>query len=354
MIFLTGFYSIKKKLLFVFTLNIVLAMFVITLLAFLSSKENIISNSKTANEAYLLTTATQVNGYVDNYIDVLLAIKKRIESMPLYQTKDFNSLEQYFAKDLQIIKESSNTLAVYLGFPDGTMLVSDADSDKQNKNFRKRGGGISSYDNPEYDSTSRAWYKGAIANNGIFVSDVYEDSVTRLPSFTYSVPIIKEGRLVAVLGIDLLLTPLQQNFEKLPGKVFVFDTTSSIPFASSDKSIILKQYPSISKIMQHYKDVGDYKTFEYLRADQTKKFGICTRINNSKAKINYIACAVQEQESLEKAINQSAYTQIFISIVISIISCFIAYMILVRMFSPIQKIQTGLNSFFDFINHKTK
>lgn len=209
--------------------------------------------------------------------------------MPKSKSKNFDSLEEFFATDLKIFKDGSNTLAVYLGFPDGTMSVSDAESDKQNKNFRKRGGGIKYYDDPEYDATSRDWYKGAIANDGIFVSDVYEDSVTKLPSFTYSVPIKKDGELIAVLGFDLLLTSLQKTFDKLPGNVFVFDTASFIPFVSNDKNLIMKKYLSIGSIMQHYGMFGDYKTFEYNDLDGSKKFRICTQIDNFKAKINIIS-----------------------------------------------------------------
>ncbi|EAK3364645.1 methyl-accepting chemotaxis protein [Campylobacter lari] len=324
-------------------------------MAFYSSRENLILNSKKSNEDYLLVTTTQVEGYVENYVDILLAVKKHIDTMPRYQVQNFDTLSEYFAKNLKIFKDGSNTLAMYLGFPDGTMLVSDAESDKQGIDYRKRGGGITHYDDPNYDATTRDWYKGALKNDGIYISDVYEDSVTKLPSFTYSVPIKKDDKLIAVLGVDLLLTSLQKTFDKLPGSVFVFDLASSIPFASNNTTLIMKKHPSIEEIKKHHKIVGDYKNFEYIDADSNeKRFGICTNIKNPKAHINYIACAIQEQDDLDKLVIKDLFEQILASLIILVLSCFFIYFISAKLLSPLQKIQTGLNSFFDFINHKTK
>ncbi|EPJ2063406.1 methyl-accepting chemotaxis protein, partial [Campylobacter coli] len=49
-----------------------------------------------------------------------------------------------------------------------------------------------------------------------------------------------------------------------------------------------------------------------------------------------------------------AYIQIAIVIITSIISVLLLYFIVSRYLSPLASIQVGLNSFFDFINHKTK
>ncbi|WP_390887358.1 methyl-accepting chemotaxis protein, partial [Campylobacter lari] len=60
------------------------------------------------------------------------------------------------------------------------------------------------------------------------------------------------------------------------------------------------------------------------------------------------------QDDLDRLVIEDVFDQIITSIVILILSCFIVYFISSRLLSPLQVIQTGLNSFFDFINHKTK
>ncbi|QOR01168.1 methyl-accepting chemotaxis protein [Campylobacter sp. 2014D-0216] len=355
MFFSKKYMSIENKFSFIVGIIVALALFIVTAVAFISSRENLISNSKKSNEDYLSIAEIQVEGYIENYIDVLLSVKNHIDTLPKYQVQSFESLSEYFAKDMKIFKDASGVLAIYIGFPNGTMLVSDTESDKKKISFRKRGGGISEFDDPTYDSTARDWYKGAMSNDGIFVSNVYEDSVTKLPSFTYSVPIKRDGKLIGVLGIDLLLTSLQKTFEKLPGNVFVFDTINSIPFASNNTSLILKQYPSIEEIKQKHKQFGDYNTFEYFGANNNeKRFGNCANIDNSKTQVNYIVCATQEQNELETLVLKDTYKQIILSVFIMFLACAAIYFFSAKLLSPLQTIQRGLNSFFDFINHKTK
>uniref|UniRef100_UPI0036F22192 methyl-accepting chemotaxis protein n=2 Tax=Campylobacter lari TaxID=201 RepID=UPI0036F22192 len=51
---------------------------------------------------------------------------------------------------------------------------------------------------------------------------------------------------------------------------------------------------------------------------------------------------------------QIALTQAIVVIIMIVLSIAVLYFIVSRYLSPLEKIQTGLNSFFDFINHKTK
>ncbi|WP_425484002.1 methyl-accepting chemotaxis protein [Campylobacter ornithocola] len=51
---------------------------------------------------------------------------------------------------------------------------------------------------------------------------------------------------------------------------------------------------------------------------------------------------------------QIAFTQTIVVIIMIVLSIAVLYFIVSRYLSPLEKIQTGLNSFFDFINHKTK
>ncbi|MFG5132592.1 methyl-accepting chemotaxis protein, partial [Campylobacter lari] len=78
-------------------------------MAFYSSRENLIINSKNANRDYLLVTTAQVETYIESCVEILLSIKKYIDSLPKYQTENFDKLGEYFAKDLKVFKDGSNT-----------------------------------------------------------------------------------------------------------------------------------------------------------------------------------------------------------------------------------------------------
>ena len=38
----------------------------------------------------------------------------------------------------------------------------------------------------EYNFTTRAWYKGAVASGDVYVSPIYEDSITKMPAIVFS------------------------------------------------------------------------------------------------------------------------------------------------------------------------
>ncbi|WP_393920457.1 methyl-accepting chemotaxis protein [Campylobacter lari] len=78
------------------------------------------------------------------------------------------------------------------------------------------------------------------------------------------------------------------------------------------------------------------------------RLGICSKLDK------YSACIVTKMNLIEESSEKIAYTQAIIVIFTSIISVILLYFIISRYLSPLEKIQTGLNSFFDFINHKTK
>ncbi|MBL4911292.1 MAG: hypothetical protein JKX78_14930 [Alteromonadaceae bacterium] len=74
---------------------------------------------------------------------------------------------------------------------------------------------------PEYDPTTRLWYKGATAIGGFYWSDVYSFDSDRehlIPGVTASYPIYKNQQLMGVWGVDIVLSELSN---------FLFDAGSS-------------------------------------------------------------------------------------------------------------------------------
>ncbi|WP_424945006.1 methyl-accepting chemotaxis protein [Campylobacter volucris] len=76
----------------------------------------------------------------------------------------------------------------------------------------------------------------------------------------------------------------------------------------------------------------------------------CSKINDS----NYVVCAVTEKKLYTQSSDELLLQQFIIGIIAIIASLIIVKLVIQYNLSPLQKIQSGLNSFFDFINHKTK
>ena len=291
---------------------------------------------------YVRTAKNSMEAFKARNTAALESLAKNILKLPYEQISNQEALMRYVGKDLKVFRDAGGFLAVYIAQPDGELVVTDPDSDEKGLNF----GIYGKADN--YDARTRDYFKGAVKANGLYVTPSYLDLTTNLPCFTYATPLYKEGKFIGVLAIDILVKDLQREFENLPGRTFVFDSENSI-FVSTDKELLKPGY-DVSPVANIAKDKKDYEPFRYVRPlDGTQRFGVCAKVLGE-----YTACVGEPIDYIEEPVFKIAYIQIAIVIITSIISVLLLYFIVSRYLSPLAAIQTGLTSFFDFINHKTK
>ncbi|WP_407044204.1 methyl-accepting chemotaxis protein [Campylobacter lari] len=77
---------------------------------------------------------------------------------------------------------------------------------------------------------------------------------------------------------------------------------------------------------------------------------MCTNSFSSKYKV----CTVTKEKVYSEKANSALIKQVLAAFVAILIALVLIKIVISKLLSPLQKIQTGLNSFFDFINHKTK
>lgn len=229
---------------------------------------------------------------------------------------------------------SINALNVYLGLNNGKVLLSQKSNDAKMPELRD-----------DLDIKTKDWYQEALKTNDIFVTPAYLDTVLKQYVITYSKAIYKDGKIIGVLGVDIPSEDLQNLVAKTPGNTFLFDQKNKI-FAATNKELL---NPSIdhSPVLNAYKLNGDNNFFSY-KLNNEERLGACTKV------FAYTACITESADIINKPIYKAAFIQAIVVIIVVVFSVILLYFIVSKYLSPLAAIQTGLTSFFDFINYKTK
>ncbi|WP_262868333.1 PDC sensor domain-containing protein, partial [Campylobacter novaezeelandiae] len=263
---------------------------------------------------------------------------KRILSFSYDQLNNQQSLMENIGDDLKLLREAGGFLAAYIAQPDGELVVSDTDSDAKGKNF----GIYGKADN--YDARTRDYYQEALKTNGIYITPSYIDVTSNLPCFTYSKALYKDGKFIGVLAIDVLVEDLQKEFETNPGNSLLFDKNNQIFIATQKK--LLDSSVDHTPVINAYKENGDYKFFSY-NLKEEERLGICAKVSE------YTICSTESAQVVNEPVTKMAFIQTIVVIIMIAFALIFLYLVNNYFLSPLTTIQNGLNSFFDFINHKT-
>ncbi|EOH4754237.1 methyl-accepting chemotaxis protein [Campylobacter jejuni] len=334
--------SVKLKVSLIANLIAVVCLIILGVVTFMFVKQAIFHEVVKAETNYVKTAKNSMESFKARNSLALESLAKSILKHPVEQLDNQDALMHYVGKDLKNFRDAGRFLAVYIAQPNGELVVSNPDSDAKNLDF----GTYGKADN--YDARTREYYIEAVKTNKLYITPSYIDVTTNLPCFTYSIPLYKDGKFIGVLAVDILAADLQAEFENLPGRTFVFDEENKV-FVSTDKALLQKGY-DISAIANLAKTKEDLEPFEYTRPkDGNERFAVCTKVSGI-----YTACVGEPIEQIEAPVYKIAFIQTAIVIFTSIISVILLYFIVSKYLSPLAAIQTGLTSFFDFINYKTK
>ncbi|WP_424945015.1 methyl-accepting chemotaxis protein [Campylobacter volucris] len=132
----------------------------------------------------------------------------------------------------------------------------------------------------------------------------------------------------------------------MPGDSFVYDK-NHFAFASTNENYS-SNHPNITIVANAFAKSSNGEPFFYTSKEGNERLGLCNTTND------YTVCNIAYVDTINHSSEKIAYIQAIIVIFTSILSIALLYFIISYYLSPLQKIQSGLNSFFDFINHKTK
>ncbi len=331
--------NIKIKLSVIANSIAIFALSILSIISFYFTKDSLYQSTLYTETELLKATQISIEDFRSRNISLLNTLEKDILNLPYEALNSQDNIVNNVGAILKYYRNSGNLLAVYIGLDNGENIVSDDLSEKKNTNITINGKANN------YNATTREWYKEARNSNQIYITPAYINAVSNEYCITYSKALYKDGKFIGVLGIDVLLTSLQDQIARTPGNTFVFDNKDRI-FAATNKALL---DPSVnhSPVLNAYKAHGDNNFFSY-KLNNEERLGVCKKV------FAYTACITESADVINKPIFKAAYIQVIALIVMISISIILLYFIVSKYLSPLAAIQTGLTSFFDFINHKTK
>ncbi|MGI7949103.1 methyl-accepting chemotaxis protein [Campylobacter jejuni] len=331
--------NIKIKLSVIANSIAIFALSILSIISFYFTKDSLYQSTLYTETELLKATQISIEDFRSRNISLLNTLEKDILKLPYEALNSQDNIVNNVGAILKYYRNSGNLLAVYIGLDNGENIMSSDLSEKKNTNITINGKANN------YNATTREWYKEARNSNQIYITPAYIDAVSNEYCITYSKALYKDGKFIGVLGIDILLTSLQDQIARTPGNTFVFDNKDKI-FAATNEALL---DPSVdhSPVLNAYKAHGDNNFFSY-KLNNEERLGACTKV------FAYTACITESADIINKPIFKAAYIQVIALIVMISISIILLYFIVSKYLSPLAAIQTGLTSFFDFINHKTK
>ena len=145
------------------------------------------------------------------YIDLWAIEKKRTVTATAKELSNFeNMTKEELQKKLLFLKNATGAVDAYIGEENGMMVLADGEIDAG------------------YDPRVRPWYIQAKKQMKTSLTDAYIDSSTKKPIVTIMAPIVTEGRMLGVFGIDIELSTLTKQINAITlngGYAFLIDQT---------------------------------------------------------------------------------------------------------------------------------
>ncbi|EAK8276148.1 methyl-accepting chemotaxis protein, partial [Campylobacter jejuni] len=248
---------------------------------------------------------------------------------------------------IKVIKKVNDYDLVYVGF-DNT--GKNYQSDDQILDLSKG-----------YDTKNRPWYKAAKEAKKLIVTEPYKSAASGEVGLTYAAPFYdRNGNFRGVVGGDYDLANFSTNVLTV-GKsdntfTEVLDSEGTILFNDEVAKILTKTELSINianaiKANPALIDPRNQDTLFTAKDHQGVDYAImCNSAFNPLFKI----CTITENKVYTEAVNSILMKQVIVGIIAIIIALILIRFLISRSLSPLAAIQTGLTSFFDFINYKTK
>lgn len=254
---------------------------------------------------------------------------KSIENLAKYISKP-DILEEAVIETAKIVNDTSGFDLVFVGYENGRML---------------RSNGKHQFPQDGYDPRARDWYKQAKADQKAGISDAYITSTGQKLAISFIAPIIIDGKFAGVAASDAYIGDLSNELLSL-GKtknssLFVLDRKGRNLFHENEKAR-MKENKNANLILSSSEKLAHF--------NEDGKNVICQKTADN----NYAICSSFNESAYKMHTEQLLQKEFLYSVVFIVVTILILFFIIKFYLSSLGKIQSGLDEFFSFLNHKSK
>lgn len=182
-------------------------------------------------------TTGQMNVQIDAWIDERVLFLDNIgDAIQMQGIDDPIFLDQYLKR---MTDKYPEVTSLYMGFPDNSLIIS---------NDWQPEAGFLLYERP--------WYQGAIASDGVIMTEPFEDAYTKVTIVSFAKALYdSQDHLLGVVSYDIPITALEEDLirftDDFKGRTIVFNSSGEIVLSFGTALFALE----------------DSKLFDYKRAD---------------------------------------------------------------------------------------
>ena len=317
--------SIKGKLLILLLLSISCSFFILGF--YNTQNEYAAQNSLVKEEELNLAKQTSkfINSYLKSKIDIVKAVEETLPS------DNLNIHNKIILEKLSLGKKAGKFADLYVGFED-------------NGDFLLSSGEFLSIKKDNFDARSRPWYKKAVNIKKAGITKPYVDITTKKLVVTVFMPLIRNGKVLGVVGSDIFLDTVVDSILNVSIK------NNGIAYLLDEKGTMLihKNEKLLSK---------ESALFKQIRTDKKSDFGYASENNVEKllaysqipATSWYLVIELDKNTVFEQ-INQDLLFAILLYIILLVLILVILYFSLVKILAPLKILEEGMISFFKYLN----
>ena len=269
-------------------------------------------------------TSKSINSYLQSKIDIIEALANEIAPLEL----SINN--QNIVDKLRLGNSSGKFAGVYIGI-------------EENGNFLQFDGTYREPQKDNYDSRARPWYKQVVETNKSQISEPYIDFSTQKLVISVSSPIIKNNKIIGVVGSDIFLdtvvnTILNINLHE-EGFAYLID--------EEGKTIIHKDEKQLNTQNKIYEQIKTQNSLHFAEAYEENEPQLITY--STIPVTNWKLVLQLNKDTISKKINADLIKEIFLYVVLLIIIQIILFLFLIKILTPLKTLENGLYSFFKYL-----